>query len=78
MMDRTTPQERRGDDRHPPHNNSSRRITTTSSSDGLRLRRAVLIGINSDDCDCDSLGSTYDIVNLESYPSAVGVVCMSL
>ena len=78
MMGRATPQERRGDDRRPPHNDSSRRVARSRGGDGLRFGRAVLVGIYGDDRDDEALGCAGDVVNLESDPSAVGVVSMSL
>ena len=77
-MGRATPQERRGYDRRPPHNDSSRRVARSCGGDSLRFGRAVLIGIYGDDRDGDALGCAADVVNLESDPSVVGVVSMSL
>ena len=78
MMGRATPQERRGDDRRPPHNDSSGRVARSCGGYGLRFGRAVLVGIYGDDRDGETLGCAGDVVNLESDPSAVGEVSMTL
>ena len=44
----------------------------------MRFGRAVLVGIYGDDRDDEALRCAGDVVNLESDPSAVGVVSMSL